>query len=56
MWCGILGNQIIGPYFIDGQLTGQKYATFVTEILPTLLENVPLNIRLEMWRVKRSVA
>ncbi|RLU16752.1 hypothetical protein DMN91_010820 [Ooceraea biroi] len=49
VWCGILGNQVIGPYFIEGQLTGQKYATFITEILPALLENVPLNIRLGMW-------
>jgi len=48
VWYGILGNQIIRSYFIDGHLTKQIYATFVTEILLTLLENVPLNIHLEM--------
>lgn len=36
-------------YFIDGQLTGRKYATFLTEILSTLLENIPLNIWSVMW-------
>ena len=49
VWCGILGNQLIGPYFIDEQLTGQKYSNFLSEILPTLLENVPFNIRIQMW-------
>lgn len=49
VWCGILGNKIIGPYFIDGALTGQKYSTFLTETLPVLLENIPLNVRQVMW-------
>lgn len=33
VWIGILGNRIIGPHFIEGALTGAKYAHFLTEIL-----------------------
>ncbi|KZC04449.1 hypothetical protein WN55_03263 [Dufourea novaeangliae] len=43
--CGIVGDQIIGPHFIDGNLTGERYAHFIRSRLKTLLENVPLNVR-----------
>ncbi|XP_029673048.1 uncharacterized protein LOC115241426 [Formica exsecta] len=49
VWCGILGDQIIGPFFIDGILNGEKYANFLTEELPHLLEGIPLAQRIEMW-------
>ncbi|KZC13208.1 hypothetical protein WN55_05885 [Dufourea novaeangliae] len=29
VWCGIIGDQIIGPHFIDGNLTGERYAHFI---------------------------
>ena len=28
VWCGMLGNQIIGPLFYRGSLTGQRYLQF----------------------------
>lgn len=49
VWCGMLGNQLIRPYFINDQLTGQKYVNFLNDTLPSLLENVPLNIRTQIW-------
>ena len=49
VWCGILGDNIIGPYFIDGTLNGHKYAEFLTEVLPVLLHDVRLDVRLKMW-------
>jgi hypothetical protein len=49
VWCGIVHNTIIGPYFIQGTLTGQKYTTFLSQILLGLLEDIPLNIRECMW-------
>lgn len=49
VWCGIMGDHIIGPYFIDGTLNGQKYADFLTNELPLLLEDVSLQDRLNMW-------
>lgn len=49
VWCGIWNDQIIGPYFIDGNLNGEKYNNFLNEALPELLENIPLINRLDMW-------
>ncbi|XP_070528277.1 uncharacterized protein [Cardiocondyla obscurior] len=45
VWAGILGNQIIGPYFLPARLTGLEYRNFIRTSLPVLLENVPLKTR-----------
>jgi hypothetical protein len=49
VWCGILGDSIIGPCFIDGNLNGQKYTNFLTDELPDLLENISIVRRNRMW-------
>lgn len=46
VWCGIVGDQLVGPYFFQGSLTGARYREFLKDILPQLLQNVPLNVRL----------
>lgn len=48
VWCGIIVNKIIGPYFIGGTLTRVKYAAFLENTLQVLLEDLPLEIRMEM--------
>ncbi|XP_011858894.1 PREDICTED: uncharacterized protein LOC105556413 [Vollenhovia emeryi] len=47
VWMGILDNQVIGPYFFPEniKITAQVYSAFLEEILPDLLEDVPLAIR-----------
>lgn len=49
VWCGILNNQLVGPYFYDGTLTGERYLDFLRNILPGLMENIPLDVRANMW-------
>ncbi|CAH0382002.1 unnamed protein product [Bemisia tabaci] len=49
VWCGIIGNYIIGPYFFDGTVTGEVYLDFIENQLPGLLENVPLNVQANMF-------
>jgi hypothetical protein len=49
VWCGIVGEHIIGPHFFEATLTGAIYADFLRNILPTLLENIPLEIRIHSW-------
>lgn len=49
VWCGLLNNKIIGPYFIDGTLNSRKYEQILTEVLPQFLEDIPLCIRQSMW-------
>ena len=48
-WCGIVGDHVIGSYFFEGRLTGQVYANFLQNVLPQLMEAVPLHVRINMW-------
>jgi hypothetical protein len=41
-WCGVLGDQLIGPYIFPQRLTGDIYANFLQDELPAPFENVPL--------------
>ncbi|EFN89291.1 hypothetical protein EAI_00035, partial [Harpegnathos saltator] len=49
VWAGIIGNELIGPYFFEETLNGQNYVRFLGEELGHLLENVPFIIRQNMW-------
>lgn len=49
IWCGILNGQIIGPFFFDQSLNGERYLNFLRNELPILLEDVPLGIRRHMY-------
>ncbi|XP_070521818.1 uncharacterized protein [Cardiocondyla obscurior] len=48
VWAGVIENQIIGPYFLPPRLNGERYAYFLENDLPPLLENLPLNVRLRL--------
>jgi len=49
VWCGLLGNRLIGPFVFDNNLTGKTYEAFVRNELPGLLENIPLKIRSQKY-------
>ncbi|CAL1688642.1 unnamed protein product [Lasius platythorax] len=49
VWCGILGDYLIGPHFFDTTLNGNTYTNFLLNKLPLLLEDIPLALRLIMW-------
>ena len=49
VWAGILGDHLIGPFMLPQRLTGNVYTRFLQEDLPTLLDDVPLRIRRQMW-------
>lgn len=49
MWTGILNGQVIGPFELPENLNGNNYLEFLQNDLPTLLEDVPLNIYRDMW-------
>ena len=44
MWCGVIGDHLIGPYIFP-LMSGDIYANFLQGELPALLENVPLQTR-----------
>lgn len=43
VWAGILGNSIIGPYFIDGTLTAHKYLEILQVEIGPALEDLAIN-------------
>ncbi|XP_067204331.1 uncharacterized protein [Linepithema humile] len=45
VWAGIFANRVIGPYFLPAHLNGQRYAEFLENELPILLEDIPLRER-----------
>ena len=47
--CGLFNGRLIGPYFYETTLTGERYLQFLHNILPELLEHIPLNQRESMW-------
>lgn len=49
VWCGLIGGKLIGPYFYDGTLNGRRYLNFLTNELPGLLDDVPLDTREHMF-------
>jgi len=49
MWCGVTGDQVIGPYILPQRLTGDIYANVLQDELPALLENVLLQTRRQMY-------
>jgi hypothetical protein len=42
VWCGVIGDQLVGLYIFPQHLTGDIYANFLEDELLELLENVPL--------------
>lgn len=49
VWAGIVGDCLIGPFFLPPILNGQTYRNFLEEELPALLEDVPLHVRHQSW-------
>ena len=49
VWCGIIGGNLIGPYFYHHTLTGVKYKDFLLHQIPSLLENLTLEQRKSMY-------
>ena len=49
IWAGIIANHIIGPYLLPLRLNGYAYRRFLNDLLPVFLQDVPLNIRQQMW-------
>lgn len=42
VWCGILGDRLVGPFFIDGTLNQEKYHQLLTENIDIFLDDLPL--------------
>lgn len=45
VWAGILGNNIIGPFFIDGNLTGERFLQLLIEDIGPAVAEVSRNLQ-----------
>ncbi|KYQ51275.1 hypothetical protein ALC60_09565 [Trachymyrmex zeteki] len=49
VWCGIIGDFVIGSYFFDGTVNTESYCNLLRNHLPLLIKKLPLNVRRDMW-------
>jgi hypothetical protein len=50
VWGGVVNNRIVGPFFCEGPLNGERYTTFLQDELNDLLDViVPVNERFRLW-------
>ncbi|RZB39604.1 hypothetical protein BDFB_013203, partial [Asbolus verrucosus] len=49
LWAGLVGHNIIEPFELPHRLNGNSYYEFLSRDLPGLLENVPLQLRRDIW-------
>lgn len=49
VWCGMFNNQLLGPVVLEHRLTGARYLEFLENNLTDLLDDVPLDIRQNMY-------
>ena len=50
VWCGILGDRLVGPVFYHGILNGQRYLDMILRaVVEDLAENLPLRDATVLW-------
>lgn len=49
VWAAIYKDQVIGPFFLPNRLTGDSYLQFISNNLPEILEDVPLQSMINNW-------
>lgn len=49
VFCGILNNKVIGPFFFRQNLTGERYLHFLQHELSEVLDEMPLCVRNKLW-------
>ena len=51
VWAEIVGDNLLGPYILPlpARLTGENYLVFLREVLPELLEEIPVALEQRHW-------
>jgi len=49
VWAGMIDDLVIGPHVLPNRLNQESFLDFLQEILPVLLEDMPLATRQVMW-------
>ena len=48
-WASLIGNCLIGPYLLPSRMAIEKHWIFLEQVLPGLLDEVPMKIKRNMW-------
>lgn len=51
VWCGIINDKLIGPFFFRQNLTGDTYLHFLENELTDFLDNMSIQERRKLWFV-----
>lgn len=49
VWCGIINDKLIGPFFFRQNLTGDTYLHFLENELTDFLDNMSIQERRKLW-------
>ena len=49
VWAGIIGTKVLGPIFLEGNLTGERYFHLLTNEIENEIDDLPLNIARDMF-------
>lgn len=49
VWAGILGEHVLGPYFIDGYLNSATYLELLRHVVEEMLEDIPLALHRNLY-------
>lgn len=49
VWCGIIGNHLLGPHELPPNLNGDLYLDFLQHHLVNYLDDLPLNLRQNLY-------
>lgn len=49
VWCGVLNDQVIGPYFFRGNLNSEEYLRLLNTEILEVLDNIPVELRHNLW-------
>lgn len=49
VWAGIVGNHLLGPVILPGNLNGPMYLNFLRTTLEDLLDDLPVQIWRDLW-------
>ncbi|VVC41319.1 Hypothetical protein CINCED_3A018618 [Cinara cedri] len=55
IWCGIIGNYLLGPHVLPPRLNGREFQNCLMYTLPVLLENIPNEKQETMWFVLNGI-
>lgn len=50
VWCGMIRNRIIGPFFYNGNLDGRRYLNMLQTDIENGIDDLPLNMQNLIWQ------